>query len=150
MGTGQFEVVLMLGVAGHSEEIRLERFAHNRDDAEIPDCDGCQPDGSLIVHGAAESYECQLSLPDLLNHLESSGISSQISESAGEYVCNHVYFHALDESRALNDGPPCLFLHLPPAEATFGGSDRRPTLPIAAQIHAIRQVLIHLQVQHSG
>ena len=49
----------------------------------------------------------------LENSFAASGYRVRISENAGNYLCNHVYYHALLASRSLRKNVQILFLHIP-------------------------------------
>jgi pyrrolidone-carboxylate peptidase len=72
-------------------------------------------------------------LQRVLAALERHGVREvEISESAGGYVCEHLYHHLL--GRAGERGIPALFLHVPP--------ERYASL--ARQLEVVRLVLAEL------
>lgn len=106
-------LVLMLGEAAGSKNLRLERIAHNELDFAIPDNVGRQPRMTPVVTGAPQTLETSLSLEPLLTELEAAGHAASISENAGRYLCNQVMFLTLHHLRETS--PQCLagFIHLP-------------------------------------
>jgi pyroglutamyl-peptidase len=107
------DVVLGLGVAQRREAINVERVAHNWDQAAIPDTDGVQLDGQKIVPDGADTYLSTLPLPAMLSALQAADIPALISEDAGRYVCNHVFYAACHEIQTHNLNIPCGFIHTP-------------------------------------
>lgn len=101
------DLVLMTGVAAKRAEISLERVALNLEDADKPDNAGVRRGGSPIEPGAPLARATTLDLAPPLAALKARGIPAAISNHAGAFVCNHVYY------RALGTGVPSLFVHLP-------------------------------------
>src|SRR2546423_7210872 len=54
---GSFDLVLMLGVAERSKELRLERYGRNRSFAGLADVDGFSPEDGPILIEAPGVYE---------------------------------------------------------------------------------------------
>jgi pyroglutamyl-peptidase len=131
-------LVVCLGQAGGRAEISPERVAINIDDARIPDNAGAQPVDMPIVRGAPNAYWSTLPLKPIISALTTRGLPAKISNSAGTFVCNHVFFalmHSLRRRRSVRAG----FIHVPwlPAQADPG----QPSLPLERMIEAIRIVL---------
>ena len=111
-------LVLCLGVAASRSVISLERIAVNLDDARIPDNAGQQPIDQPVVAGAPTAYLTTLPVKAMLSGMEAAGYASELSSSAGNYVCNNLFYalmHELDGSEGVRGG----FIHVPTA-ATSG------------------------------
>ncbi|HUF39783.1 MAG TPA: pyroglutamyl-peptidase I [Anaerolineales bacterium] len=109
--------VLALGLAAKSEEIRIERVALNLDDSSSPDNDGVLREGDPILADGPPAYFSALPLTGLKGALESAGIPVRISNHAGAYLCNHVYYAAAHEVEQLGLPSRAVFIHVPlPAE----------------------------------
>lgn len=109
----QPELVIAVGQAGGSSELSLERVAINIDDFRIPDNEGQQPIDEPVVAGGPAAYWSTLPIKTMLKVLRSEGIPVKISNSAGTYVCNHVFYglmHALAQEGAIRRGG---FIHIP-------------------------------------
>lgn len=91
------DVVLAFGVAGGRTKIEFERIAINMIDADIPDNDGLQPRDSLIIEGGENALFSTLPIRDLQERLQAEGIPSAISNSAGLFVCNYLFYRMQDE-----------------------------------------------------
>lgn len=105
-------LVLALGQAGGRSELSLERVAINVDDARIPDNAGAQPIDLPIVAGAPAAYFSTLPIKAMVAALRAAGLPAGVSQSAGTFVCNHLFFalmHALARQPATRGG----FLHVP-------------------------------------
>lgn len=106
-------VILMTGVAGKTDPIRLERVALNLDDAKIPDNDDVLRQGTPILHEAPAAYFSSLPLPSLEQALTQAGIPVRISNHAGAYLCNHVFFAAAHEAEQRGLSAQVGFVHVP-------------------------------------
>lgn len=104
-------LVLALGLAGGREGISLERVAINLVDARIPDNAGAQPVDAPVVDNAVNAYFSTLPLKAMLARLHDAGIPASLSQTAGTFVCNQVFFglmHALRRRQARGG-----FVHVP-------------------------------------
>jgi pyroglutamyl-peptidase len=109
----QPDAVLGLGVAQKRDKINIERVAHNWDEAKIPDNDGVLRSGQKIAPDGAETYFSTLPVDKLLAAMSAAHIPAVLSDDAGRYVCNHVYYSARDEIEHLDKHIPCGFIHIP-------------------------------------
>ncbi len=107
----QPDVVVALGVAEGRAAITPERIAINVDDARIPDNGGARPVDARVVEGAPDGLFSTLPVKRIVQAVRASGIASELSASAGTFVCNHVFFwlqHALRHADARSG-----FIHVP-------------------------------------
>jgi pyroglutamyl-peptidase len=134
-------LVLCVGQAGGRASMSLERVAINVDDARIPDNAGAQPVDSEIVKDGPAAYFTGLPIKAMLMALRDAGIPAEISQTAGTYVCNHVFYglmHAL-RNRRIRGG----FVHIPysPEQA-----ERHPGAPALSVETVVQGLRIALQV----
>lgn len=132
-------LVICVGLAAGRACISLERVAINVDDARIPDSDGSQPVDEPIVADGPAAYFATLPIKSMLAGLREAGFSVEISQTAGTYVCNHVFYglmHALRKRRKVRAG----FIHIPysPEQASTAGA---PGLPVETVADALRLAL---------
>ena len=108
-------LVVCLGQAGGRQAISLERVAINIVDARIADNAGRQPVVTPVVRGGPPAYFTGLPIKAMLRALQQAGICGEVSQTAGTFVCNHVFYglmHALEQrhpATGLRGG----FIHLP-------------------------------------
>ena len=88
------ELIVCLGVAQGIPAIHLERVALNLDDTEAPDNAGRIHAAKRIVKGGPLAYESTLPIIKMRERLRARGIPAAISNHAGTYVCNHVFYVA--------------------------------------------------------
>ncbi len=103
-----FDRAVLLGVAGNSSSFRLETRARNQIDP-IPDVRGELPAHSIIDSTAPSVLAGTLWPADLLAH-PPCGVG--VSDDAGGYLCNYLYFRMLQRFTT----KPIGFLHVPPLE----------------------------------
>jgi pyroglutamyl-peptidase len=111
---------ICLGLHEQADCLVIERYAHNCDDAAIPDNAGYQPRRAEIVAGGAEAYPSTLPIDAMAIELKEHGIPFRFSDSAGSFVCNHAFYVAAHvvESRSYNTRVG--FIHLPPVQDEGG------------------------------
>ena len=107
------DVLIMLGEAAGSQKIRLETTAWNSLDFSIPDVVGRQPMNRLIRPASPVSLGSTLPLEKFHALLTAHSHEVTFSDDPGRYLCNQLFFTALD---FLRERPiPCAagFIHLP-------------------------------------
>lgn len=107
-------IALGAGVAMGEQVIRLESRAENY--AQGEDVDGIMKDAPIDAGG--EDQDTGLPLADLLELLQDHGYPVAISNSAGTYLCNYLFYHLM---RHINAEPPEAniiggFVHVPGEE----------------------------------
>lgn len=103
------DAVIMLGQAAGRAVISLERCAVNIAEAKNPDNDGYQPKGESIFTDGPDACLCRLRLQDICGAIRDAGVPCQVSNTAGLYVCNTLYYTAMRQYPQL----PALFIHVP-------------------------------------
>ncbi len=127
-------LVVCTGLAGGRAEITPERVAINVDDARIADNAGRQPVDRPVVRGGPAAYWSTLPVKAITDALRRRGIPAAVSQTAGTFVCNHVFYglmHELRRRRGVRGG----FIHVPflPEQAKRG----QPSLPLETMVGAI-------------
>lgn len=130
-------IVICVGIAGGRTEISLERVAINVDDARIPDNAGASPVDQRVVEGGPAAYFATLPIKAILLALRAAGIPAAISQTAGTYVCNHVFYglmHALRRTPRARGG----FVHVPYSPFEAASRPGTPCLPVELVSEALR------------
>jgi pyroglutamyl-peptidase len=130
--------IICLGVAQGIPGIHLERVALNLDDTEAPDNAGAAHQGKRIVEEGPLAYGSTLPLEEMVELLKRRGIPAAISNHAGTYVCNHVFYLARHEVQVLGCDARCGFMHLP-GIAEMGGTNihSKPGLRLERMFEAV-------------
>ncbi len=128
------DAVLMTGQAARRGVVCVERFAHNLDAATAPDNDGVLRRGIRILREAPDWLETTAPVTAIVRASKEAGIPARASTNAGGFVCNHLYFGALDYLRRERRAIPAIFVHLPatPGQTPMGATARRLTAAKAA------------------
>ena len=134
-------LVMCVGQAGGRAQLSLERVAINIDDARIADNAGASPIDEPIVADGPAAYFATLPIKAILSGLREAGIPAEISQTAGTYVCNHVFYglmHALRERPGIRGG----FIHIPysPEQASL-----HPGAPSLAIDHVVTGLRIAVE-----
>jgi len=136
-------LVVCLGQAGGRPEISIERVAINVDDARIPDNLGRQPVDDAIVGEGPAAYFSTLPIKALAHDLRAAGIAASVSNTAGTFVCNHVFYalmHRLASVPALA-GTRGGFIHVPYTPEQAAGRPGVPSMALATQVEGVREAL---------
>jgi pyroglutamyl-peptidase len=127
-------LVVCLGQAGGRAEITPERVAINVDDARLPDNAGQQPVDKPVVKGGPAAYWSTLPIKAIVQALRKREVPAAVSQTAGTFVCNHVFYGLMHELQAW-PGVRGGFIHLPYLpEQTTG----QPSLTIEQMVLGIR------------
>jgi len=127
--TLQPDGLLMAGQAARRAVVCVERFAHNLDDATAPDNDGALRRGLRISRAAPDWLEARVPVRTIARAIKEAGIPARVSRDAGGFVCNHLYFGALQYLGEKRSAIPAVFVHLPvtPEQAPRGANEKRLT-----------------------
>jgi pyroglutamyl-peptidase len=90
-------LVVCTGQAGGRAALSLERIAVNVNDAHIADNAGAQPVDTPVVPGGPAAYFTSLPIKAMLVSLIAEGINAEVSQTAGTFVCNHVFYGLMHE-----------------------------------------------------
>jgi len=130
-------LVICVGQAGGRAQMSLERVAINCIDARIPDNAGLQPIDEAIVADGPAAYFTDLPIKAMLAALRNAGFPVEVSQTAGTYVCNHVFYGLMHALRGL-PGVRGGFVHIPysPSQAALHAG--APSLPATVVAQALR------------
>ncbi|MDP3759744.1 MAG: pyroglutamyl-peptidase I [Ramlibacter sp.] len=115
-------LVVCTGQAGRRTALSLERVAINVNDARIPDNDGAKPVDTPVVAGGPAAYFTSMPIKAMLAALLADGINAEVSQTAGTFVCNHVFYGLMHELETRHD-----------LRRTRGGLIHVPWLPAQGQ-----------------
>jgi pyroglutamyl-peptidase len=117
-------LVVAIGQAGGRLEITPERVAINVDDYRIPDNAGNQPTQDPVVAGGPAGYWSTLPVKAMVAALKAQGIPASLSNSAGTFICNHLFYglmHLLAAEGGRRRGGFIHVPYLPEQAARVGG-----------------------------
>ena len=105
------DVILSIGQAGGRAGITPEAVAINLCYAKIPDNAGNQPKDEAVMVGGESAYFSTLPVRRIAEAIAEAGIRSEVSYSAGAYVCNDLLYRLLAEFDG--NGVGVGFIHVP-------------------------------------
>jgi len=134
-------LVLGTGQAGGRSALSIERVALNLIDARIPDAEGLQPIDEPIVAGAPAAYVSTLPVKAMLARLRALGVPATLSQSAGAYVCNQVFFALAHLAATRHAGVRAGFIHVPwlPGQAACHRGE--PSMALDTMVAGVRAAL---------
>lgn len=135
------DIVLCVGLAGGRTELSLERVAVNIDDARIPDNDGNQPVDQPVVSGGPAAYFATLPIKAAVSALREAGIPAAVSNSAGTFLCNHVFYGLMHEAASGGGRFRGGFLHLPYLPSQAARQPGAPSIALEQMVEGIEIIL---------
>lgn len=134
------DLVLCLGLAAGRPDITVERIAINVVDARIPDNAGHQPIDVPVVADGPAAYFSTLPIKALVKALHEAGIPASVSQTAGTYACNAVFYHLLHQLAQRGSPARGGFIHLPCLPAMVADDLGMPCLPLETIVAAVRVI----------
>lgn len=138
------DIVLALGQAGGRNAIELERVAVNLIDAEIPDNEGWQPRDQHIVPDGPAAYFSTLPLRAFYEALKEAEIPVRLSNSAGLYVCNFLFYRLQHQLARESEGALQIrsgFVHFPFLPEQTVSKPGVDSMPLATMKRALELML---------
>ncbi len=129
------DAVLSVGQAGGRPGITMERIAINIDDARIPDNSCQQPIDEAIQEKGEAAYFTTLPIKRIVKAIREAGITAEVSNSAGTFVCNHIMYQALFAATKADKPFKAGFMHIPfiPEQ-----TKNKPSLPLEESTKALK------------
>ena len=110
------EFVIMLGQAAGRNAITPEKVAINFENFPLPDNGGHQSLNTVVREDGPDAYFTNLPVNAMVHHIREAGVKSELSFSAGTFVCNHVFYGVLHYIRTQNLQVKAGFIHIPRAK----------------------------------
>jgi pyroglutamyl-peptidase len=133
------DIVLCVGQAGGRADLTLERVAINVDDAPIADNGGQQPIDAPIAPEGPAAYFATLPVKAIVGALRERGLQASVSQTAGTFVCNHVFYglmHHLRQKEAIGG-----FMHVPYLPEQAAALEGAPSMPLAQIVEGLKVAL---------
>ena len=115
------DLVLMFGLAGRRRYVCIETRARNAVSVLFPDASGRRPPHGVIARGGAAARSGYAPFAALAGATRAAQVPARLSRDAGRYLCNYLYWRALERAGAANGKPLVQFVHIPP----IGSKPRR-------------------------
>jgi pyroglutamyl-peptidase len=134
-------IVLCVGQTRFRSMLSVERVAINLQDARIPDNDGAQPFDRPVVAGGPAAYFARLPVKDIAAAMVAAGLRAEVSNSAGTFVCNHVFYGLLHFAATRMPELHGGVLHVPRMPVQTAGEPDAPSMPLDEIVRGIVSVL---------
>ena len=109
----QPDAVLMFGLAMRTRHLRIETRARNGISHVLADADRRKPTTLKLTDGGSSTMPVRAPYARLLQAARSTGVPAELSCDAGRYLCNALFWRAL-EAGAERCGPKVVaFVHVP-------------------------------------
>jgi pyroglutamyl-peptidase len=129
------DAAALLGIDNKRSSITPERVAVNVDDYRIPDNAGNLPADELIAPVGPTAYWSTLPIKAIVAALAASGIPAEVSNSAGTYLCNHVFYSLLHHIDVAGGRCRAGLVHIPQMREAFEGEG--PSLPLETLVRGV-------------
>ena len=132
---------LSIGQAGGRDKISIERVAINRNEFKIPDNEGNVLVDCKVREDGPDEYLSNLPINQIYEALQENNIPSEVSNSAGLFVCNHLFYGIRHYCTINSENIMSGFIHVPylPEQAEKNGKDC--SMPLYMIIKAIEVAL---------
>ncbi len=137
------DIVLLFGLAGRTRHLRIEQIARNRMSVLFPDAGGYRPARPTIAVGRA-ALRNPRPLARLVEAAREAGVRAAPSRNAGSYLCNYIYWRALEAARAPAGPRLVAFVHVPPVRGKSRPSStkRRHVYRLGDLVRASEAILV--------
>ena len=132
------DAIICVGQAGGRSAITPEFVGINLKNATIPDNLGNQPKDEDIILDGDCAYFSTIPVRRIAEAINSAGIASQISYSAGTYVCNELFYRLL--ARYKNTDTLVGFVHVPYSKE----QNKEPSMELDEMVRALILVINEL------
>lgn len=138
--TEQPQIMVCTGQSNRNR-ISLERVAINITDARIAYNCGTKPENRILEKDGPVAYWSSLPIYDILSRLSEKNIPAHISNTAGTFGCNQIFYEMMYRLEKLNKTIPAGFIHVPPAPNQAIGKSEVPSMSLDLTIEAIKTVI---------
>lgn len=146
------DAVVMMGEFGGRATITVERFALNFNDAtryDLKDNAGVSLQDKPTALEGPLAYQSTLPLRAMVKAMRDGGIPADISDAAGTFCCNHLFYGVLHHLAQTNRTTPAGWIHLPhlPEVAAMDANLGAPSMSVETAAAGLRLALSAL-VKH--
>jgi pyroglutamyl-peptidase len=104
----QPDAIVHLGLASRRKQVSVETRAVNRITTLHPDAAKRRAAARAVRAGGLPALRSPLATPSLVTLMRRTGVPTQLSIDAGDYVCNQTLYTSL-----ASGGAPAVFIHVP-------------------------------------
>jgi pyroglutamyl-peptidase len=131
------DVVVGVGQAGGRFAVTPERVAINVDDGRIPDNDDVQPIDEPIEPDGPPAYFSTLPVKAMVAAMQEAGVPAAVSNTAGTFVCNHMFYASRHLVERELPGRATGFVHVPYLPSQVLDKPGTPSLSLDDMVTAV-------------
>ena len=144
------DYVLNIGQAGGRAAITPERVAININDGQIPDNDGYRPLGEAIREDGDAAYFTQLPIRAEVKAVRDAGLPAEISNTAGTYVCNHIFYQVQYMRAKKFPYIKAGFIHIPFLPEQIVNRPNMPSMSLTDIVHGLTAAITAIVERDGG
>lgn len=134
----QPSLVIAVGQAGGRVDLSIERVAINIDDAPIQDNQKRQLVDQPVVPGGPAAYFSTLPIKAIVHALREAGLPASVSQTAGTFVCNHVFYRLMHQAADWGTTMRAGFIHLPYLPSQAARHPGAPSMRLEDMVEGLR------------
>ena len=134
------EIIIAFGQAEGRKALTPEKIAINLDSARIPDNAGELRVNKVIIEKGADGYFSTLPIEKMVEAVKECGLESEISLSAGAFLCNHIFYHL--QHKLLESGVKSGFVHLPLVNEQITQYPNQPSWALKDLVQGVKAAIL--------
>jgi pyroglutamyl-peptidase len=134
-------LVILLGQAGGRPCLSVERVAINVDDARIADNAGRRPVDEPVAPAGPAAYFATVPVKAMTAAIREAGVPADVSNSAGTFVCNHLFYGVLHHLAASRRRARAGFMHVPWLESQAIARPGEPAMALATMVRGVEAAI---------
>ena len=134
-------LVILLGQAGGRPCLSVERVAINVDDARIADNAGCQPVDEPVAPAGPAAYFATVPVKAMTAAIRAAGVPAEVSNSAGTFVCNHLFYGVLHFLAVSGRPARAGFIHAPWLDSQAVARPDEPAMALATMVRGVEAAI---------
>lgn len=131
-------LVIAVGQAGGRCDLSVERIAINIDDAPIADNRQRQPVDQPIAADGPAAFFSTLPIKAIVHALRAAGLPASVSQTAGTFVCNHVFYGLMRQAAEWGTVMRAGFIHIPYLPQQAAAHPGAASMALADMIEGLR------------
>jgi pyroglutamyl-peptidase len=131
------DAIVHLGLASRRKQVSVEMRAVNRITTLHPDAAKRRAAARAVRAGGLPALRSPLATPSLVTLMRRTGVPTQLSIDAGDYVCNQTLYASL-----ASGGAPAVFIHVPRLAGARRQSDDAAQITLPALTRAVEAALV--------
>jgi len=134
-------LILMLGLAYGRSHVNVERIAVNVADSKTKDNLGNIIEEQRIEEDGPDGLFTTLPLEAIMERFRKKKLPVRISNTAGTYVCNNLFYKTLHYLKTYDLDTKAGFVHVPPFPDMVHETDHVPSMSKSVMVDAVMGIL---------